>query len=635
MIQVWIFRLCFLIFVGLFLQQMAVRARLFARARNNLRLRDLDAQFGNFLADVVFQRRVFRNKPLVGLAHTAVFWGFVVFGGYTTAEFLKGLGAIDVTQTTPFYAFKLLLAPFAVAVLIGIVGLVIRRVFARPRALGVTISWESVLIGFFIATLMVTFLLDFRLHDGVAQQVNWWTHVLVILTFLVLVPNSKHLHLILSPATVFLKSPVLGTVPNLDFEKEEVGLETVKDLEKKQVLDAFTCVECGRCQENCPAFGTGKLLNPKQLILQTEEALLAGDLDKKLPELFDPKTLWQCTTCGACQDQCPVGIEHLPLIIGARRGMVSNGDAPDFLSPVYNNLERRGNIWGLMSDQRQKFVSSAALETFDPAKHDYLVWLGCAGAFEADYQKSLRSLFEILRARGITFGVLSKERCNGDPAKRTGNEYMYQELATQNVEELTAAGPKRIITSCPHCLKTLGQDYRDFGFQAEVVHSATVVAELMNTVQLPQTEEVTYHDPCYLGRYAGVVDEPRDLLARVGATVIEPARTRDNPFCCGAGGGLLFEEHEEGKRISQERFDQLQATGAGTVVMACPFCSIMLKGAQASSNASTQMVDLMTYVHGRLKSADALNALSAGASSPDAPSPEAQSAGTSPESPVA
>lgn len=622
MIQTWIFRLCFLLFVGLFLKQMAARAQLFARARNNIRIRDLDAQFSNFIADVIFQRRVFRNKPLVGLGHTAVFWGFVAFGGYTGGEFLKGLGIVDITDTMPFFAYRLLLVPFATAVLIGILGLVIRRVFVHPPALGATLSKESVLIGLFIATLMITFLLDFRLHhEGIARQVNWWVHALIILTFLVLVPGSKHLHLILSPATVFLKSPVLGTVPNLDFEKEEVGLETVKDLEKKQVLDAFTCVECGRCQENCPAFGTGKLLNPKTLVLQTEAALLAGDLDKKLPELFDPKTLWQCTTCGACQDQCPVGIEHLPLIIGARRGMVSNGDAPEFLGPVYNNLERRGNIWGLMSDQRQKFLAAAELEIFDPKKHEYLIWLGCAGAFEADYQKSLRSMFELLRHYGKTFGVLSKERCNGDPAKRTGNEYMYQELATQNVADLEAAGTKKIVTSCPHCLKTLGQDYKDFGFHAEVVHSSVLIADLTRNLEVTgaDTEKVTYHDPCYLGRYAGHVDEPRELLTRVGATLVEPVRNKTNPFCCGAGGGLLFEEHEEGKRISQERFDQLQATGADKIVMACPFCSIMLKGAQASANASTEMVDLMTYVNGRIKAATPANVSASAAPAGDAP----------------
>jgi Fe-S oxidoreductase len=609
MIQVWIFRLLVLLFVGWFLQQMAVRYRLFARAKPNLRVDEIGRRVSNFLFDIVLQRRVFRRKPLVGLAHLCVFWGFVAFAGYTTVEFLRGLGIVDLSQSPAFHVYEMLLTPFAVAVLIGIVSLLIRRVFVRPPALGAKLSLESVLIGGFIATLMITFLLDLRLAEtgGVAERVNWWVHVLVILTFLVLVPNSKHLHLILSPLTVFLKSPELGAVPKLDFEKEEIGLETVKDLEQKQVLDAFTCVECGRCQESCPANATGKLLNPKRLILQNEEALLAGQLEMKLPDLYDPKVLWQCTTCGACQDQCPVGIEHLPVIIGARRGMVSNGDAPDFLGPVYNNLERRGNIWGLLYDQRQKFVTSAELETFDPAKHEYLVWLGCAGAFEADYQKSLRALFEILRSKGITLGVLSKERCNGDPAKRTGNEYMYQELATQNVGDLKTAGAKKIVTSCPHCLKTLGHDYKDFEFEAEVVHSAQLVAELTRDVRVnvgASTEErVTYHDPCYLGRYAGKVDEPRDLLTRVGATVVEPVRNRDNPFCCGAGGGLLFEEHEEGKRISQERFEQLQATGASTIVMACPFCSIMLKGAQASTNAPTQMTDLMSFVNDRLKAA--------------------------------
>ena len=392
-------------------------------------------------------------------------------------------------------------------------------------------------------------------------------------------------------------------MPNLDFEKEEVGFETVRDLPAKQRLDAFTCVECGRCQENCPATGTGKLLNPKYLILQNEEALLAGALDKKLVDLYDENVLWQCTTCGACENQCPVGIEHLPVIIGARRGLVSNGESPEYLATVYNNLDRRSNIWGLTYEPRQKFVASAGVETFDAEKHEYLVWLGCAGAFEADYQRSLRALFDILRGKGITFGVLAKERCTGDYAKRTGNEYLFQELATQNVADFQGAGVRKILTSCPHCLKTIGHDYQAFGFHAEVVHSSVLVADLTAGDRVEGSDRVTFHDPCYLGRYANRHQEPRDLLQRFGATVVEPVRNRDNPFCCGAGGGLLFEEHESGKRISQERFEQLQATGAGTIVMGCPFCSIMLKGAQTSSNAQVELVDLMTFVDGKLKAA--------------------------------
>jgi Fe-S oxidoreductase len=471
--------------------------------------------------------------------------------------------------------------------------------------------------------LMITFLLTFRLEAGsAAGQVNWWVHATVILVFMALIPASKHLHLVLSPITVFLKSPELGNLPNLDFEKEQVGLETVKDLGSKSVLDAFTCVECGRCQVNCPAWGAGKELNPKTIILQTQEALLAGERDRKLGEVYSEKVLWQCTTCGACENQCPVGIEHLPILIGARRGLVSNGDAPDYLGAMYNNLERRSNIWGLGYDQRTKFIQGATLETFDPATHDVLVWLGCAGSFDADFQKSLRSLFGILRAKNVKFGVLSKERCTGDPAKRTGNEYMYQELATGNIEDLKASGVKKILTSCPHCVKTIGDDYKKFGYQVEILHSSVFVEQLLrrdgagihsgpdaagaSTGGGPR-DVVTYHDPCYLGRYAGTVDEPRALLERFGADIKEPERNRENPYCCGAGGGLLFADKEEepGTRISDVRFKQLQATGANTVVTACPFCSIMLKGAQASAQADTQFVDLMTYVNGKLTKASA------------------------------
>jgi Fe-S oxidoreductase len=601
--EIWLFRAVFVLLMGAFVAQMLTRFRLMAAAANNIAVTDTPARVRRFLREVVFQSRVIAAKPIVGFAHLFVFWGFVAFGLYSLGEFLYGLGIVDVTETRPFHAYKLLLVPFAVAVLAGIIVLLIRRGILRPPALGAYVSKESILIGFFIATLMITFLVDFRVASGPAERVNWWVHMLVILMFLALIPNSKHLHLLLSPVTVFLKSPILGDVPRLDFEKEEVGLETVEDLPRKQVLDAFTCVECGRCQENCPAFGTGKLLNPKKLILQNEEALLAGRRDLRLAELYDPGVLWQCTTCGACENQCPVGIEHLPLLIGARRGLVSNGEAPDYLGPVYNHLERRGNIWGLMYDQREKFIRSAGVETFDPAKHEYLVWLGCAGAFEADFQRSLRALFDILRGRGVTFGVLAKERCTGDVAKRSGNEYVFQELAAQNIEEFRQHGVKKIVTSCPHCLKTIGHDYRAFDFDVEIVHSGVLVAQLTGDVALAGQDRVTYHDPCYLGRYAARDEEPRTLLARMGATVVEPVRNRQNPFCCGAGGGLLFEEHEAGKRISQERFDQLQATGAGTIVMACPFCSIMLKGAQASSNADVQMIDLMTYVDARLKDA--------------------------------
>ena len=603
--ETWIFRILVLGFAAAFAAQVWTRARLILRAPNNVRVGDDETgrRLLRFVSEVIFQSRTIAERPLVGIAHLGVYWGFTAFALYTGVEFLAGLGIADFTGARWFRLYALALVPFSVAVSAGIIGLLVRRAIVRPAALGEHVSGESVLIGFFILTLMVTFLIAFRWEAGLAARINWWIHALVILGFLVLIPDSKHFHLVLSPLTVYLRSPVLGTVPNLDFEREQVGLETVADVERKQVLDAFTCVECGRCQVNCPAHATGKPLNPKTLILQNEAALLAGRFETTLADVFDAKVLWQCTTCGACEAQCPVGVEHLPLIIGARRGLASNGEAPGALAAVYNHLERRGNIWGLGADLRQKFVQSAGVEIFDPSRHEYLVWLGCAGSFEADFQKSLRSLFDILRAGGVTFGVLAKERCTGDLAKRTGNEYQFQELARANIEDFTAAGVAKIVTSCPHCLRTIGTDYREFGFTAEIVHSASLVAELTRSMAVPGREDVTFHDPCYLGRYAGITGEPRDLLARFGAAVREPDRHGANPFCCGAGGGLLFEEHEEGRRISQERLDQLQRTGAATVVTACPFCSIMLKGAQASANTQVEFVDLMSFVDGRMKAA--------------------------------
>jgi len=288
---------------------------------------------------------------------------------------------------------------------------------------------------------------------------------------------------------------------------------------------------------------------------------------------------------------------------------------------MYNHLDRRGNIWGLTSDARQKFVASAGLETFDASRHEYLMWLGCAGSYEADFQKALRSLFSVLRARGVTFGVLAKERCTGDVAKRTGNEYLFQGLATANIADFQAAGVTKILTACPHCLKTIGEDYRRFGFHADVRHSAVFVSEVLGDLRVGGSDGVVLHDPCYLARYAGHVGEPRSLLARVGVVVREPERSGRNPFCCGAGGGLLFEEQEEGTRISQRRFEQLEATGARTIVTACPFCSIMLKGAQASANSSTEVVDLMTLVDARIQSASAARPPAATAPAPAQPGP--------------
>jgi Fe-S oxidoreductase len=596
-----------------FAVQVAKRARLVAGGTGEFPTGDVGSRLRRVFLDGILQRRTITERPVAGAAHALVFWGFVAFAGYTTVEFLHGLGIVDLRGTRWFGIYRLALVPFACAVLLGITFLLVRRTIVRPPGLGTRVSIASVVIAIFIMTLMATFLLTFRLDSSTAAgQVNWWLHTLVVLAFLTLIPASKHLHLVLSPFTIFLRSQELGAVANLDFEKEQVGLETVRDLSKKNVLDALTCVECGRCQDNCPATATQKSLNPKLIVLQTQQAVLQGQGERTLASLYSEDALWQCTTCGACENQCPVGIEHLPLLIGARRGLVSNGEAPAYLAGMYSHLERRQNIWGLPYDRRDKFIESCGLEYFDGTRHDVLIWLGCAGSFDADFQKSLRSLIAILRAKQVTFGVLRKERCTGDTAKRTGNELLFQELATSNIDALSAANPKTIVTSCPHCLKTIGEDYRRFGYGSRVLHAAAFIAELTSDVpdRADDGTTVTYHDPCYLGRYAGIVDQPRTLLEKCGADVVEPERNRDNPFCCGAGGGLLFADKEEqpGSRISDVRLEQLKKTGAPTIVTACPFCSIMLKGAQTNATGDVQITDLMTYVHERLDLSDPTHA---------------------------
>ncbi|MCU0245917.1 MAG: heterodisulfide reductase-related iron-sulfur binding cluster [Bryobacter sp.] len=546
-------------------------------------LHPLGKRAWEFVSEVLLQSKVIRERPLPGLAHALVFWGFCAFALVTVDHLLRGFGLSLLDREGTFGGFYFALAMlFAIAVSISIAGLFFRRFVVRPKWLGEKVSVESGVIAGLIFTLMVTYLADYWGHDLAGLgRVNWWVHTLALLVFLPLIPHTKHLHLILSPATVFLSRGCFSRIPPLAGD-EDFGMVTGKDVTQLTALQAFSCVECGRCTEHCPAANTGKELNPKMIALGFRAYLNEAGPASEQPLLgahLSQEAAFQCTTCGACEYQCPVGIEHLPMIVGLRRGATNTGAWEDgYGGKLFLNLEKYGNPLGLSQSERDKFIQKNALPVFDGSQQ-YLLWLGCMGSYDPQGREIVLSLVRVLRHLGISFGVLKKEKCTGDSARRLGNDLAFGELAQFNLEQIQAAKPAKILSICPHCVRTMTEDWKEFGAALEVEHHSEFLER--HLVQLPFAEgkdRVVFHDPCYLGRYRGTYDEPRDVAARMGR-VLEPERSRERSFCCGAGGGLVFLGEEKGDRVSETRARELAATGASVVAAACPFCNTMFRDA--------------------------------------------------------
>lgn len=544
----------------------------------------------DFFWEVLCQAKVIQERPLPGLLHAFVFWGFCAFGLITLNHFAIGVGL-------PLFSIHgnplgWLAAAFAVVTAVSIAGLAIRRLVWRPEWLG-EVSWESGFIALLIFVLMVTYLADFAWSPtGPLYQGLWWVHTLALLIFLPLIPHTKHLHLVLSPATVFLSRGSFSAIPPLAGD-EDFGLVSGKDVTKLTVLQAFSCVECGRCTEHCPAANTGKLLNPKEIILGTRDYLQEFGVASEEPLLglhLSQEAAFQCTTCGACEYQCPVGIEHLPVIIGLRRGAVNTGAWEDeHGTKLFLNLERYGNPMGFPALQRDRFVKAEGLPLYDGTQ-EYLLWMGCMGSYDPAGREIISSLVQVLRHHNISFGVLKKERCSGDSARRLGNDLVFQTLANQNIEAIQAVGAKKMLSICPHCVRTLGQDYQEFGVKFEIEHHSELLAQY--AMPAPPTQTVVYHDPCYLGRYQEIYDEPRAVAASAGA-LVEAPRSRERGFCCGAGGGLAFLGEEQGSRVNHARAQELAGTGADIVAAACPFCNTMFRdGLAAVSERPPQLLDI-------------------------------------------
>jgi Fe-S oxidoreductase len=576
-----------------------------ARRTRDFQMKPLGWRVRQFLWEVVLQGKVIAQRPLPGLAHALVFWGFCAFALITINHIASAFGAGFLSNDRGFGRFYSgFVAVWAVAVAIAIAGLFVRRFFVRPRWLG-AVSGESGVIAGLIFLLMVTYLASLRLGEETsAGRVNWWLHTLALLVFLPLIPHTKHLHLALSPVTVFLRRTGFSPIPPLEGD-EDFGLDTGKDVTRIDALQAYTCVECGRCTEHCPAYNTGKVLNPKEIVLGLRGYLKefgpSGDtplLGKHISE----EAVFQCTTCGGCEFQCPVGIQHLPMIVGLRRGAVNTGKWEDeYGTKFFLNLERNGNSLGFPSGERQKFIERNQLPLYDGTQQ-YCLWLGCMGGYDPQGREIVLALTRVLKHAGVTFGVLSSERCTGDPARRLGNDLAVSQLAEANIERLRAAKVGKMVSICPHCVRTMGQDWREFGGTFAVEHHSELMARLLP--KLPEAREgretIVYHDPCYLGRYRGVYDAPREVLGRYGA-MHDPPRSRERSFCCGAGGGQMFLGEEKGKRINVERAEELVATGAAVIGTACPFCQTMFRDALGTiTQTPPKLLDVAQIVAARV-----------------------------------
>jgi Fe-S oxidoreductase len=457
----------------------------------------------------------------------------------------------------------------------------------------------------------------------IARHAAWWLALGLILVFIPYFPYSKHIHLFLAPLNFLLKPErrSMGQLDPLDFEDQSIdqfGVARLEDLSWSGLMDAYACIMCNRCQDACPAYTTGKVLSPAALEInkryflnQEGSRLAAGEQSRQtLLEFAIPaEAVWACTACGACVDICPVGNEPMRDILDIRRHLVlTANDFPEQLQTAYRGMERTSNPWNIPPEKRLEWAEGLRVPTVaqNPGA-EILWWVGCAPATDARAQKTARAFAQVLTSAGVDFAVLGpEERCTGDSARRSGNEYLFSELAARNVEILTRTAPTRIVTTCPHCLHTIRNEYPAFGGSFEVIHHTQLIQELLQAGRLRPSDgapigEITFHDPCYLGRQNGVFEAPRQVLAGSGGTLAEMPRSRARSFCCGAGGSQMWKEEEQGReRVNAARVREAMETGADTLAVGCPFCMVMLTDAARDAGDRIQVRDVVEILAGRL-----------------------------------
>ena len=635
---------------GVASKRIAYLMRLLLAARPDIgRFQNVPKNIKYELTKVIGQRKLLQWKT-PGLAHAFTFWGFLVI----QITLIESVGELfDREFKIPIVGHQAWLGFiedfFILAVVVALVTFALIRLARAPQIEGrksrfySSHMWQAYVILIMIFLVVTTVLMargaraalgtlpysstGAFLSHWVGRMLDGWTtgslhwledgfllgHIAVVMSFLVLVVNSKHMHIFTSPLNVlFGRQPIaLGRLKPIEIDMENMTDETVfgvgkaEDFTWKQLLDGFTCTECGRCQSVCPAWNTGKALNPKQLMMWSRDNLFdrgpfildeakAGTEEppvELVPNVFSEEFLWSCVTCGACVQECPVDIEHVDAIVDMRRYQVMmESKFPPEAGVMLRNLENSGNPWGASAQERLAWAKGieddiVIVNGRIPPDTEYLYWVGCAGAFDDRAKKAVRAFAELMVQAGVSFAVLGpQESCTGDPARRAGNEYLFQEMAKSNIATLKEKRVRKIVASCPHCFNTMAREYPDFGGDFEVIHHTELLARLIKEGKLkpatPVEARVTYHDPCYLARHNDVLKQPRAVVDAIpGVEATEMHRCKKRTFCCGAGGARMWMEETVGKRINIERIEEALAEDPDIVSTGCPYCMIMLDDA--------------------------------------------------------